>query len=811
VPKSKLHLWQDAGYQLETPAGSEEARLEREYGDSPGTAFLQGAARTITLGGSDILLEGLDQGEEARNIRERNEGAALGGEVLGAVLPGGAAKLAMGAGKSAAKAVVGTGTTLGAKIGRGAVAGAVEGGVFGVGQGVSEVALSSKPADWESAAATIGSNALGGVVIGGIAGAGATVLAETASATKAYAARKLAAAKAPAGAVDRGAFPEIASMDKKVVGEAIAAEKEAVRLGRIDAIAKGDEAAKAELTRLKAQRDVMAREAHAEAVAFKEFVGDSKNFIVSADAEVKGILGKSNRALKMGLDDVQSFVEARGGGNVVKVLRKQQGALEKVLAGSDDILRNQHIERQAMLDALPQSNYLKPTYLNPEQSRAYAEFAGIKMPRAAKGVEQKALAVEGAELDLFRSAIERNEVHPAALKRVLVAQDMLEKNLALQGRLEALKSPLASEHLAAINSNLEQVKAGLQKSERLEALKAHARDIAEDTMGKKAARLAGGALGGGAGFGIAGPMGGMAGAAAGQAAGARIYDRLVRKIVSGNASRASSIKASVASLFAKGAGLAAKKTVPIASKVLPSISYARKDYVDGIMGTNRDLKPSKDKQVVAFRERARELDAVTQRTPDGQYDVRMHARLDLHERLGGLWAINADAANGIEKTHNARLAFLAGKLPRNPAPPHLQIGPETWEPSKAELAKFGRYMDAVEYPEHILERMAGGTMTPEDAEAMKTVYPEMYQDARNQIMDHLAEVRESLPYQKRLALSIYMDVDADPSVTPVAVTVYQGLYATQQAQQPGGMPGQAAPPKSFKPSEKPTRAQRAGE
>lgn len=75
----------------------------------------------------------------------------------------------------------------------------------------------------------------------------------------------------------------------------------------------------------------------------------------------------------------------------------------------------------------------------------------------------------------------------------------------------------------------------------------------------------------------------------------------------------------------------------------------------------------------------------------------------------------------------------------------------------------------------------------------------------------MAAVRRRLPYEKRLALSIYLDVPVDPAVTPEAITVYQGLYAQEQAQQMGSGSGPAQPRKAFTSSEKPTAGQRAAE
>lgn len=446
-------------------------------------------------------------------------------------------------------------------------------------------------------------------------------------------------------------------------------------------------------------------------------------------------------------------------------------------------------------------------YLTPEQSKIYASWSGTAPPKG-----QPSLTVTAEELDEFKAAIERGDVHPPGVKRVMDAQEMLEKNQALQAKFAELRKPVASETLASIDAKLEAARAGLGKTPRLEALEAHLADLVDERLGRKLARGAGALAGGKAGLAFGGPLGAAAGGMAGQEAGARLYDRLVRGITTGNAARAKTISTSVGRMFggaAEKTAAALTKAAPLASKILPAIRYAEQSYVDGVLGAP-NVSPSRSQLVNEFRARARELNALTQRTPEGGFTVRMQAREALNQRLAALWAMDPDFANGVEKTHNARLEFLASKLPRNPAPPHLQIGPDTWEPSRAQLAKFARYMEAVERPERVVQRLATATITPEDAEVLKAVYPQMYEQVRGQVMDNMASVRRRLPYEKRLALSIYLDVPVDPAVTPEAITVYQGLYAQGQAQQPGTSAG-PPPRKAFTSSEKPTAGQRAAE
>lgn len=810
VPKGELDDYVRHGWQPEAPEATKDARLEQEYGDQGGQAALEGAARTLTFGTSDIALSQLDP-EGAREREKRNPGYAFAGELGGALLGGG---VGLGGAVTAAGEATATGVAeaagggLGARLLGGATRGAVEGAAYGAGTGVGQVALDPQPLTWEGAAATIGSNVLGGAVVGAGVGVGGQLLSEGAAAAKSYANAQISKMAAPEAAVDRAAFPDIATYDKPAAREALATAREEARVQRATDLVEGKAAREAELANIGKAKDAEAAAFHGDLLEYKDSLRDDPSaFITTDDRETARVLSRSKLQIMKGLDNAEGFVEKRGSAQVLDGLQKRKGALTKVLADADEVVAGAPAERQAMLDALPKPG--EPgaqVYLTPEQSKLYAGYSGVEIPKG-----QPALAVQTEDLAGFRSAIESGQVNPPSLQNVINAQTALETNQAMLDKFAALKAPPASPALDAIDAKLEAARAGVQKTPRIEALEAHLADLADEPFARKMAKQVAGAIGGGAGFHVGGFVGAMAGHEAGAELGGRLYDRIVKKIALGNAMRAKSISGSVAQLFAKTgekAGLAARRAAPIASRILPAIQYAQRDVVDGALGP-ANAAPGSSKLVDHFRDRARELNAITEKQPDGSFTMRMGARQAMNAKLQALWAVSPEVANGVELTHAARVAFLAGKLPRNPAPPHLQVGPDKWEPSHAELAKFARYMEAVEQPERIVQRMAVGTMTPEDADVLKTVYPGMYEDTRQQIMGHLAEAR-AMPYQKRLALSIYLDVAADPAVTPEAITVYQGLYAQQQGQQQVGGAPPGPPPKSFKSSEKPTRAQQQG-
>lgn len=202
VPAEALPKLLQAGFRPETRSEHHERLLDKKFGDSPVTAGIEGAARTVTGGISDALLAEYgknyaspeaDRVNVAEQVKERNPGAALAGELGGLLVPTGAAGLVGKVGRAAEGAIAGTGLVRGLEAGgtlaragasalRGGAQAATEGALFGAGQTVSEVSLSADPMNAEAIAAHLGGNMLFGGLTAGAAGAGLSALGSMARA-----------------------------------------------------------------------------------------------------------------------------------------------------------------------------------------------------------------------------------------------------------------------------------------------------------------------------------------------------------------------------------------------------------------------------------------------------------------------------------------------------------------------------------------------------------------------------------------------------------------------------------------------------
>ena len=149
----------------------------------------------------------------------------------------------------------------------------------------------------------------------------------------------------------------------------------------------------------------------------------------------------------------------------------------------------------------------------------------------------------------------------------------------------------------------------------------------------------------------------------------------------------------------------------------------------------------------------------------------------LSKAVGPMSEAAPDAAQAVHTTVSRALAFLESKLPR-PEPTGPLAGLRT--PSASEMATYRRYAEAVEKPQRLLEQAAHGRVTPEAVEAVSTVYPELFAQMQNAVMDKIAEMKGIVPYQQRLALSLILGQDLDGSSLPPALAANQNALRTAE-------------------------------
>jgi hypothetical protein len=111
-----------------------------------------------------------------------------------------------------------------------------------------------------------------------------------------------------------------------------------------------------------------------------------------------------------------------------------------------------------------------------------------------------------------------------------------------------------------------------------------------------------------------------------------------------------------------------------------------------------------------------------------------------------------------------------------------------YTPSTIELAKFERYVQAVDHPLSVLEDFENGTVTREHIEAIQEVYPKLYQQVRQTAFNRMRDVTDPLPYNKVIQLSILLNLPGDDSLLGKNIKALQENLKPGEEQAAAGQP-----------------------
>jgi hypothetical protein len=365
------------------------------------------------------------------------------------------------------------------------------------------------------------------------------------------------------------------------------------------------------------------------------------------------------------------------------------------------------------------------------------------------------------------------------------APRLLERNRAIQARIEQVMAKPASARLTAIETAGDMLADGGKKAGMVEQM------VSGSVFGMAAGATAT--------LPVLGPMlAPFAGAAAARMVGEKVFGRLS--------------KASLESV--ERAGRAVETFLGVASKVAPYAPRVATRTLAAVTfkGGDRDEKAEGKRSLAdLYRARSEEIRSQVEPGPAGVPQMDAMSRRRVASRFDSVRAASPMLADRMETIAARRVEFLAAKMPRRPDSAAIQTGPDRWQPSDLAMRAWARYVDAVEDPIGVFERATVGRVSPEDAEAMRAVYPEMLSDITQQIVSQLPTLQARLPYHRRLALSILTGVAVDPAMEPSILAALQAQYATEGGTEGGTEPTRAMPQFGSVKAPDPTPAQtRAG-
>lgn len=134
-----------------------------------------------------------------------------------------------------------------------------------------------------------------------------------------------------------------------------------------------------------------------------------------------------------------------------------------------------------------------------------------------------------------------------------------------------------------------------------------------------------------------------------------------------------------------------------------------------------------------------------------------------------------NVAAALKQQSTAAVRYLQSALP--PPPPFSPLNAKQKPAySDAQIRAFARKLEAVHDPWTVLQRLENGTLTKEHIEALRTVYPSLYQDVVQRSIEH-ATRQSTLPYAAQLRLQQLTGAPLVPSVQ--RVSAFQSMYGDQ--------------------------------
>jgi hypothetical protein len=143
----------------------------------------------------------------------------------------------------------------------------------------------------------------------------------------------------------------------------------------------------------------------------------------------------------------------------------------------------------------------------------------------------------------------------------------------------------------------------------------------------------------------------------------------------------------------------------------------------------------------------------------------------------------AKSASLVEKR---ALEFLASKI-RDPAQDDNPILRRVYAeppPTDDEIVRNTRYIAAVRDPLSLADQINSGSVPhKETVEAVKKVYPKLFEELQGNLANELVEAKEDIDYGRRVILGLYFDIEVEPSLRPDRMRMTQDAYAQQDAPQ----------------------------
>lgn len=205
--------------------------------------------------------------------------------------------------------------------------------------------------------------------------------------------------------------------------------------------------------------------------------------------------------------------------------------------------------------------------------------------------------------------------------------------------------------------------------------------------------------------------------------------------------------------------------------VAPAVKVGAIKNFNAALGADTSDDDSVDKQLEAAMAKLQEL---------GSDPVKLQETVV--QRTSELSQMNDTLASRINQKSIELLNFLNQKLPPKPVNVFKK---DPIRFSEEDKVQFSDYLDAAENPLRMLDELNENRLNPRTVETVQTLYPELFKAVEAQIVGRLMEKDETVPYDKRMKLSLLFGKDFEDSLRPQTMSMLQKNYQQPEREIPG--------------------------
>lgn len=156
----------------------------------------------------------------------------------------------------------------------------------------------------------------------------------------------------------------------------------------------------------------------------------------------------------------------------------------------------------------------------------------------------------------------------------------------------------------------------------------------------------------------------------------------------------------------------------------------------------------------------------------------------LSQSVQGMEGVAPNISQSLQTTGTKAIQYLNAKMPK---PVSELAGDPQFKASKSEQRKWMESHGVVNDPVSALDHLRHGTLTQNHMEALAQVHPELLDEMRQKVMEHMDPKRlNKIPSSTKAALGLFLGSPISQASTPRAIQANQAIFQMSAPQAPQG-------------------------